>query len=502
MVQLLYSRRSSTSSLRILRVAGHTNSGIVSKIEKISHNRVRVELGSEIARHPAGEQGDSMICMRFGSIFFTIAALAGCGSNSLGNTGTGGAQSNAGGVRSTGGASASGGIGALGGAMNSDGATSNAMSTGGTQGASTGANGGSGTGAGGSAPDANVIVKIGAGPAPKPQGGPITSGSYVLVAETIYGTLPPSMFKLGIGGPGDAVSAQITVTGDMYWQGFQAGGGSGGGQYGPLIPQALSISQLSAWDGSMPYTSTSSTLSLIMVHLYGDLGFTLGMYTVVDDYVLVSNGVTVGVAPPRLTGDAGTVVSQTRDPRCPTTVPDAGTACDPSAGPLECEYGGDSLGRCTQSTACALQTDGSYRFESYPSMGCDANPANCPASYGAANATSAIISDAGYCEPRDQFSCNYAEGLCSCGSVSSSLACACIAPGYASAYGSQLAPDGGNACPAQRPLSGDGCNTEDLWCLYGGLCGGLSLGPSMACIGGYWERLDISIPCPAHAWCP
>jgi hypothetical protein len=259
---------------------------------------------------------------------------------------------------------------------------------------------------------------------------------------------------------------------------------------------------MSAWDGSVPYTSTNSTLSLIMVHLYGNAGVKLGTYTVVDDYVLVSNGVALGAAPQRLTGDAGTVASQTRDPRCPTTVPDAGTACDPSAGPLECEYGGDPLGRCTQSAACALQTDGSHRFQSYPSMDCGPNPANCPASFSAADATSAIISDAGHCEPLDEFLCNYPEGLCSCGSVSSSLACGCIAPGYASAYGSHLAPDGGNACPARRPLSGDGCSTEDLWCLYGSACGGVSLGPSMACIGGYWERLDLSVPCPATPPCP
>jgi len=426
-----------------------------------------------------------MTCMKFGSIFLTAAALAGCGSNGSGNPGTGGAGADAGGVPSTDGASGSGGIGGFGGAM-----------------ALGGANGGSGAGAGGSAPDTSVTVKIGEGVAPTPQGGPITSGSYVLVAETLYGTLPPSMFNLGIGDPGDAVRAQITVTGDMYSEAFQAGGGSGSGQYGPLVPHPLSISQLRAWDGSVPYTATSATLSLITVHLYGTSSFTLGMYTVVDDYVLVSNGVAAGVAPPRSTGAGGKVGSKTRDPRCPATLPDAGTLCDPSAGPLECEYGGDSLGRCTQSTACALQPDGSYRFSSYPSLGCDANAANCPASYGAANATSAITSDAGYCVPRNRFACNYPEGLCACGSVSSSLACSCIAPGYASPFGAPPAIDGGNPCPAQRPLSGDGCNTENLWCLYGSLCGGLSLGPSMACIGGYWERWDTTIPCPAQILCP
>jgi hypothetical protein len=440
---------------------------------------------------------------KFRSILVAATALAGCGLNSPGNPETGGSQMDAGGVSSTGGAPASGGSGALGGATSSGGTTSNAMTGGGAPGASAGATGGSDTRAGGSTPDTSVIVKIGAGLAPTPQGGPITSGSYVLVAETIYGTLPPSMFSLGIGSPGDAVSAQITVTGNMYSQAFQANGGGGAGQYGPLVPQALTVSQMSAWDGSVPYNSTNSTLSLIMVHLYGNPAVTLGTYTVVDDYVLVSNGVAGGAAPQRSTGgDAGTVASQTRDPRCPTTVPDAGIACDPSAGPLECEYGGDSLGRCTQSTACAVQTDGSYRFQSYPSMGCGPNPATCPASFSAADSTSAIISDAGYCEPRDGFVCNYPEGLCSCGSVSSTLACRCIVPGSTSAYRSQQAPDGGDACPAQRPLSGDGCSTEDLWCLYGNPCGGSSFGPSMACIGGYWERLDMSIPCPAMVACP
>jgi len=266
---------------------------------------------------------------------------------------------------------------------------------------------------------------------------------------------------------------------------------------------ALSLSQLSAWDGSTPYTANGSTLSLIMVHLYGNPGATLGTYTVVDDYVLVSDGLASGSAPQRLTGDTGTVASQARDTRCPTTFPDAGTACDPSKGPLECEYGGDSLGRCTQSTACALQTDGSYRFQSYASSGCDPNPAACPTSYGAANATSGIIADAGYCEPSNEFFCNYPEGLCNCGSASSTLACGCLAPGYAWAYGSEQTVDGGNACPAQRPLSGDGCSAEGLWCLYADACSrGFSLGPSMACIHGYWERLDVSHSCPATRRCP
>jgi hypothetical protein len=371
---------------------------------------------------------------------------------------------------------------------------------GGLIGTGTGASGGNGAG---STSYTSVTVKTGEGPAPTPRGGVITSGSYVLVAETFYGTLPPSMFNLGIGSPGDVVSAEITVTGDMYSQGFQVGEGGGGGVYGPLVPRALSIPELSAWDGSTPYTASSSTLSLIMVHLYGNSGVTLGMYTVVDDYVLAPNGAVIGTAPQRLTGNAGTIASHARDPSCLTTLPDAGTACDASAGPLECEYGGDSLGRCTQSTACALQTDGSYRYLSYPSIGCDPNPATCPASYGAADATSGIIADAGYCEPSDEFFCNYPEGLCNCGSVSSTLACSCIGPGYAGAYGSQQAPDGGNACPAQRPLSGDGCSTDGLWCIYADACSrGFSLGPSMACIHGYWERLDISHPCIATTRCP
>lgn len=85
-----------------------------------------------------------MTCMRFGSIFLTAAALAGCGSDSPDNPGTGGAEASAGGVPSTGGASASGGMGGVEGSMNLGGTTSNAVDTGGTQGGRTGANGGSG----------------------------------------------------------------------------------------------------------------------------------------------------------------------------------------------------------------------------------------------------------------------------------------------------------------------------------------------------------------------
>jgi hypothetical protein len=340
-------------------------------------------------------------------------------------------------------------------------------------------------------PGPNVTPMIGAGPAPTPNGGAVTSGSYWLVAETIYGLVPPSTNFI-TGAPRQTISSELAVFCDVYAQAVQDGQGSSFGEYGPLVPQALTWAQLNSWDGSTPYTATSSTLSLITVNMYGNLGFTLGTYTVVDDYVLVSNGVAQGTAPQRLTGSASTVLSKPRDPRCPTTVPGAGTACDPSAGPLECEYGGDALGRCTQSAACALQTGGSYQFQLYPSTGCDPNPANCPASFSAADATSGIITDAGYCEPRDEFFCNYPEGLCNCGSVSSTLACSCIAPGYA-----------GDACPAQRPLSGDGCTAEGLWCFYDGACSvGFSLGPSMACMGGYWERLDRSIPCIATTQCP
>jgi hypothetical protein len=332
-----------------------------------------------------------------------------------------------------------------------------------------------------------VTAMIGAGSAPTPNGGVVTPGSYWLVAETIYGYVPPSNYNYSSGVPGQTLCSEIAVTGDRYAQAFQQSDAPGGSLATnvPLDPQA--------------YAATSSTLSLITVTPYGNLGVTLGTYTVVDDYVLVSNGVAQGTAPQRVTGSASTVLSKPRDPRCPTTVPDAGTACDPSAGPIECEYGGDTLGRCTQSTACALQTDGSYRFQSYPSMGCDPNPANCPASFGAADATAGVIADAGYCEPRDEFLCNYPEGVCNCGSVSTSMACGCITPGYLGEIPWQQP----GPCPNQRPLSGDGCSLEGLWCIYAGACSrGFSLGPSMACMGGYWERLDENHSCPATTLCP
>lgn len=342
----------------------------------------------------------------------------------------------------------------------------------------------------------DVTSMVGAGPVPTPNGGIVTAGSYWLVAETIYGLVPPSISVTGA--PGMTFSAELEVFCDVYAETTQFAGGSSFGEYGPLVPQTLSLGL--PWDGSVPYTATNSTLSLIMVYTYGNLmaGVTLGTYTVVDDYVLVSNGVAQGIAPQRLTGSASTVVSKPRDPRCPTTVPGAGTACDPSAGPLECEYGGDALGRCTQSVACALQTDGSYQFQSYSSMGCDPNPANCPTSFAAAGATSGAITDAGYCEPRDEFLCNYPEGMCNCGSVSTSIACTCITPGYLEETLSQQPP-----CPNQRPLSGDGCSLEGLWCIYAGACSrGFSLGPSMACMGGYWERWDESHTCIATTLCP
>ncbi|MGA2448433.1 MAG: hypothetical protein ABTD50_07155 [Polyangiaceae bacterium] len=359
---------------------------------------------------------------------------------------------------------------------------------------------------GGSNPAPNVNAMAGVGPAPTPNGGIVTSGLYQLVAETYYGTLPPLESNTNIGSIGGGpVTALIEVTCDTYSRTTYAGGGGSEGGCNRLIPSGISGTDPSKSGFDTPYTATGSKLSLITTNFYGNEPITLGWFTVVDDYVLVSDGAMDASAQPRPSpGDAAAEASEPRDPRCPSSVPDAGTACDPSAGALECEYGGDTLGRCTQSTACALQSDGAFAFESYAGMGCDANAADCPASFSAASATWAMIADAGNCmAPQSEFECNYPEGVCACGTVGSSLACSCFSPGFPwGGTGEDYLPDGGTACPAERPLSGDGCGIEGISCFYGDICGGVGLGPSMACIGGYWERLDVMLPCPAPPACP
>ena len=358
---------------------------------------------------------------------------------------------------------------------------------------------------GGSNPAPNVTVMAGLGPAPTPSGGIVTSGLYQLVAETYYGTLPPLELNPNIGSIGGGpVTALIKVTCDTYSRTTYAGGGGTGGGCNRLIPSGISGTDPSYSGFDTPYTAMGSKLSLITTNFYGNAPFTLGWYTVVDDYVLASDGAMDASPEPRPSpGDAAAEASQPRDPRCPSSVPDAGIACDPSAGALECEYGGDTLGRCTQSTACVEQSDGSFAFESYAGMGCDANAADCPASFSAASATSAMIADAGYCTPQGEFVCNYPEGVCDCGTVASSLACNCFSPGFSwGGNGEIYTSDGGDACPAERPLSGDGCGIEGIWCSYGDVCGMGGLGPSMACIGGYWERLDEMMSCLATSDCP
>ena len=134
-------------------------------------------------------------------------------------------------------------------------------------------------------------------------------------------------------------------------------------------------------------------------------------------------------------------------------------------------------------------------FPNLPERGLQSKSAQLPSILQCRNRNIGIIADAGHCEPSGTNYCTTPRRpIRSSGSVSSTLACGCIASGLCIGLGSQQAPDGGAACPARRPLAGDGCTTEGLWCLSGDSCTGAtfrSVRRWHACVG-YSKRLDVS----------
>ncbi len=330
-----------------------------------------------------------------------------------------------------------------------------------------------------------VVVGRGVGAAPSAQGGVPVPGVYQLVSETFYGDPPADIVYPHVGG---SIAATLSVSCDVFNIVY-----TNGNYCGRLVPHDLGIADLVAFTGvgtvldETPYTATANTLTLLGEAPYRDLASFeyLGSYTIADVYVLESalSGWDAGspnVAAPNPSGG--------RDPRCPTQTPAAGDPCNPQPAPLECEYGGDALGQCTTVAKCVLQPDATFAFAIAPAVGCAPNPAGCPASYALAFATAGP--DAGACTGTT--ACSYPEGVCGCGSTSSASAWTCRARGDVSPE----SPDGG-ACPAQRPLLGDGCAVDEWVCNYASPCApDLSLGPALACINGYWEELDGVTSCP------
>jgi hypothetical protein len=174
---------------------------------------------------------------------------------------------------------------------------------------------------------------------------------------------------------------------------------------------------------------------------------------------------------------------------CPAALPVAGTSC-PSPDPYvhSCEYGGDSNTDCTTLVDCAAETLNApvHWIVTPPDPSCGSQT-NCPA-------TSAGVHEGAACMP-NAIVCLYPDAACGC--------LPCFKNGLGGGYlhcrpRTDVAP----GCPTPRPRLGDPCGSEGLTCDYGQCCRGPSLGPSMACHGGYW-RAYVSGACAcAISACP
>jgi hypothetical protein len=271
-----------------------------------------------------------------------------------------------------------------------------------------------------------------------------------------------------------------------------------------LDPKALSVLSVSGVIGPgipdlrdhVSYTARGAHLILIALYPYWDRARSsvVGSYVIVDDFVLASKGAADG-ATPALDGGNGAGPLAARDPRCPSKPPSDGDPCSPVPAPLECEYGGDAIRRCTTFAECALSfSDGTFHFKvDAPSDCTPANPAECPPTFAAARSLASERADAGALEPDAaahtglDATCNYPEGVCGCvsphGIALAGTGCTWMCrSGTADSW---LA----SGCPWPRPLAGGRC-TPWLECDYDAQCSGEpSLGPGMICENGYWAEL-------------
>jgi hypothetical protein len=368
-----------------------------------------------------------------------------------------------------------------------------------------------------------VTVGTGTGIPPVPVGGAVAPGDYQLVAAAVYGPIPPNV--AGAFSPGELAAAKLNVSCDTYNIVFgEAGDGGlgtfGGNSCGRLVPFAVPLAALAGladagdvWSDWMPYSASPGKLTLIDTEPYQDfgLGLTEGFYTVVEEFAFVDGSTDASTTAPAV-GDsvsalgcasAPPVPPAARDPRCPASPPENSQTCDRNPDPLECEYGGDALGRCTTLAVCALQPDGTYHFVIEPSTNqaeCT-NPPACPPTYATATEVEAgaVLGECpqadagtGLCSPGELDGCDYPEGICFCAIA-----------GMASNFGCTPRAANGD-CPAVRPLSGDACPSAGLQCYYGNPCEGVYEGMPLVCsAGGYWEAFDAQYSCPAYEYvCP
>jgi hypothetical protein len=354
-------------------------------------------------------------------------------------------------------------------------------------------------------PQGPAVTAIAAGgPIPQSYGGNVTPGNYVLTGVTLYGSAPPNFLSTA---PGSKQSAALTVSCDQYNEvyGIVASSGSGGGNAcGRLVPGERALNTIvqsndPIKDGT-PYTSTADTLDLIDLQPYQAGQYVLGEYAVVQHFTLVG---TAGAPPPQPVDASTPPPINGRDRRCPVITPTNDTSCDPSVGPLECEYAGfDPDHLCTTLAACALAPPSPgfvWALTNLNECG-GTNDPSCPASLAAAQALpspSVSPGDGGpapECESDGSFAptvmCRYSEAACSCVVQGVAIACACLS-------GADVASSSGGQCPTRRPLAGDACTVEGAQCGYSPPCGSVSLGPSMTCVDGHWIQFEEFAGCPA-----
>jgi hypothetical protein len=343
------------------------------------------------------------------------------------------------------------------------------------------------------------------GPIPQAFGGVVTPGNYVLTGVTLYNATLPNDLSTALGA---THTAMLTVSCDQYNEIFESETTSNGSEIvtscGRLIPTERPLGSIvqsndPSTDGT-PYTATADTLELIDVGAFRSPPYVLGEFALVEQFTLVGSAPSPG--PP----DASTPPPSGRDSRCPATAPANGASCDPTFGPLECEYGGDAQGRCTTLAACALTPPAdAFAYVVTPSTYCvAANEPSCPVSLEAAMALPSfgVPFDGGLsprCNPdgglEPTVACDYPGGACSCVfSNAAATACYCLT-------GADVT-QGNSRCPMQRPLAGDGCTVEGAWCAYDPPCLGVSLGPSMMCADGHWIQFQELLSCPIIIICP
>jgi hypothetical protein len=110
----------------------------------------------------------------------------------------------------------------------------------------------------------------------------------------------------------------------------------------------------------------------------------------------------------------------------------------------------------------------------HPRLGADKTILSCATAFGETEGQGCFA----------PYACDYAQGVCGC------RPCARDAGQFGGNWRCRAWSDVGLGCPTPRPLLGSACNLRDgTGCDYGGCCKGPSLGPSMVCSGGIWQRL-------------